>query len=526
MNGSIKNQSGAAAIWFVFVAFAILGMGALGVEGARYITEKAHLGDVMEATAVAVSESDDIRSDKSNNGDFKPEQRRRVEKVAKAWIGYLIPDKKSIDVTVSRTKDTTIRNKNGQCVKGFDGKCIQRTVHKYLISSKTTLESWMHMKAVPSFKETQVVYNNATAARVRVDFEPVDVVFVADFSGSMNQPKKDPRLPRLKTAINDVTSLIFEATKELQEKHDTADFKIEDSSFAFVPFTKRIIVKNGSDFYCASMLRPKSNSDFVRPMLEQEFSYLGTLKNKKKRNKWMTENGYSSYEKQVMETYLNYAWKGYGSFYKPLDCNRGSGSWRCNSAYSDHISYRESATKLQLTTDYVLSTPMKIGNSSFRTKGYCSTNYWGQPRYYNIDRVALANKQQLVDFNNQIKSMTADGGTDMYQGLLAAPGQFHGAKNKNRFIFVLSDGDENTDSFKKLVKNGLCKTMRNQLSVNDKGESVKFEMFVIGLQFSNKKDWAYRECFGKHIYEVQDLRNLKDVIMELLSSTTSYNVER
>ena len=121
--------------------------------------------------------------------------------------------------------------------------------------------------------------------------------------------------------------------------------------------------------------------------------------------------------------------------------------------------------------------------------------------------------------------MRVGGGTDMYQGLLAAPHQFHDAKNKNRFIFVLSDGDENNDSFKQLVNNGLCKTLRKELGKNSKGESVKFEMFVIGLKFRNN-DKAYKDCFGKHIYEVKDLDKLKDVIMELLSTTTSYNVER
>ncbi|MDC5818718.1 pilus assembly protein [Vibrio europaeus] len=508
----MKTQSGSAAIWFVFVAFAILGMGALGVEGSRYITEKAHLGDAMEATAIAVSESDNIRGNSSKDKFDE----NKAKSIATAWVNYLVPDNKASTFNVSREKREEIIVPGGK---------VKRTVYHYKIDSSITQKSWMHMNGVPSFGETQTVYNKATAARIRTDFEPVDVVFVADFSGSMKQHK---RLYNLKKSIRSVTETIFSATQKL--KINNKD--VNDSSFGFIPFTKRIVVEKNGKYYCSSMLRSNPGTDYWRPMKDILLSDIATGRK---------ENSYWGTEWWVMDTYVKYARSGSGSWVMPLDCNHGEWHWskergwfQCRAPYGDHIDYHYTANNLQLSKNYELSTPIEMRKGSrLRWSSYCSDLFNSKPRYHNIDRVELKQPSELHSFNRQVEAMARDsrgrenpkGGTDMYQGLLAAPGQFEGATNKNRFIFVLSDGAENNSSFKKLVDQGLCKTLRKELSTNEQGEHVKFEMFVIGLKFKNN-DQAYKDCFGKHIYSVDDLKTLKDVIMELLSNTTSYNVER
>ena len=211
---------------------------------------------------------------------------------------------------------------------------------------------------------------------------------------------------------------------------------------------------------------------------------------------------------------------GKGSRHLRLDMNQNAGGYRRN------IDYHRTANELQLGPELDLITPIRTGNSSYKKahQNFCSTSRT-TPAHYMIPRAELKQQSDINSFNQKISRMRIGGGTDMYQGLLAAPHQFYGAKNKNRFIFVLSDGKENNDSFKQLVNNGLCKTLRKELSTNDQGEHVKFEMFVIGLKFKNDAQ-AYKDCFGKHIYEVQDLKKLREVILELLSSTTSYNYNR
>ncbi|SON51895.1 pilus assembly protein [Vibrio tapetis] len=502
---SLKKQSGAAAIYFVFIAIAILSMGALGVEGSRYITEKAHLGDVMEATAIAVSESDEIRDEAGFD-------QKRATKTATAWVNYLVPDNKGADFTVSREKHTY---KKEVKPKVF----VERTVHHYKIDSTTTQDSWMYMKGLPSFDKQQKVYNKATAARVRTDFEPVDVVFVSDFSGSM---KNYNRIGNLKKAIKSVTTTIFDATQELKQKHPNET--INDSSFGFVPFSKRIVVRKGDKFFCSSLLLGKKLSIFDRPRGNNTFD---SLVSSSDRERWYKDNRFTSEERRVSEKYVT--WARSRSYYRVLglDCNHGSGcrsGW--NDEFRDHIDYRRTAKEIQLSDELKLMTPLKLGSSVTKTanESFCSTRS-STPAHYMLERVEMNSSTQLSKFNNDINKMRIGGGTDMYQGLLAAPQQLYRGKNKNRFIFVLSDGEENNNSFKKLVNNGLCENIRNELSTNEKGEAVKFEMFVIGLKFNNKAQ-AYKDCFGKHIYEVKDLSKLKDVIMELLSTTTSYNVER
>lgn len=493
----IKQQKGAAAIYFVFVAVGILGLGALGVEGSRYITEKAHLGDTMEATAIAVAESDDLRDD----AHFDQQQ---AKKIASAWVDYLMPDNKKKEFVVSREKEVFEKEVSGQKVT--------RTIHRYKLASTTTHDSWMAMSGVPSFEKQQKIFNKATAARVRTDFEPVDVVFVSDFSGSMS---KHNRVKNLKYAISEVTKVIYEGTQELKKKHPGE--KINDSSFGFVPFSKRVVFKEGNDYLCSSMLLPPKLTRYSRPRFQQNFSALVSM-GSKEREKWYKKDSvkYSSNEKYVMEKYIS--WARTGS--RRIDSN-----YSRNNGFNSHISYYRTATELQLDPNNLkLMTPMKMGQRNMKTERYCTTDS-STPAHYVIDRVVMSKKEEMEAFNNKIKPMRVGGGTDMYQALLVAPSQFHGAINKNRFVFVLSDGNENNHSFEYLVNNGLCETIRDKMAVNANGEPIKFEMFVIGLKFNNDAQ-EYKDCFGKRIYTVNDLSRLKDVIMELLSSTTSYNVER
>lgn len=498
MTKKLQRQQGVASIYFVFVAAAIMGVSVLALEGARYIGDKARLGDVMEAAAVAVSESDDL-------SDNKPFDRQQAKVVAESWVGYLVPDAKTSEVTIDRSKKTY------QIQVPF-GLPLIRTLHSYQLSGSTLKESWLSMQGLPSFERQQNIANGASAARIRTDFDPVDVVFVSDFSGSM----QGDRIRELKKAILSVTTTIFNATEKLKEKHPRD--KVADSSFGFVPFTSRIVVERNSKYYCGSMLRPPHHSKYEKPMLEPAFSRMGRM-HQWELERWFDKEGYNSAQRHVAKQYINSA-KEFGT---SLDCNRGERN--CRSTFWDHISYPHTASELQLLEQYQLSTPMEIGHDEFKTYLYCGSS-GNQPNFYTINRKPLDSKKSLNEFNQLIFPMKAAGGTHMYQGLLAAPGQFEHATNKNRFIFVLSDGEENTISFQRLVQNGLCDNIRREMAQNAKGEATKFEMFVIGLQFNNKNDWAYRQCFGKHIYEVRDLNKLNEIIMELLSSTASYNVER
>ncbi|MEZ8096371.1 pilus assembly protein [Photobacterium swingsii] len=498
-----RKQKGSAVVYFVFIAGAILGAGALAIEGSRYITEKAHLGDTMEAASVAVSESDDIRDENSFNES-------QAKEIASAWVDYLMPDNKKKEFTVSRTKE--------EYKKEVSGQQVVRTVHHYNLASTTTHDSWMSMYGLPSFEKQQRIFNKATAARVRTDFEPVDVVFVSDFSGSMSSFK---RVDNLKYAIKEVTKTIFDGTQELKKKHPGEN--INDSSFGFVPFSKRVVFKKGSSYFCSSLLLPPKNSSYDRPRFEQDFSKLASF-GWRKRDEWYRDikrnPPYTQNEIDIMDKYIS--WAKSGNYYRVTNLDYNTTN---NGGYFNHIDYQRTASEIQLDSGNLkLMTPMKMGQNNLRTDWLCSVKS-RNPAHHVIERVTMSKQKDIDGFNDAIKPMRVGGGTDMYQALLAAPSQFYNAINKNRFIFVLSDGDENNDSFKKLVNKGLCTNIRNKMKINKNGESINFEMFVIGLKFTPHGN-SYNTCFGKHIYTVNDLSKLKDVIMELLSSTTSYNIER
>ena len=167
----INSQKGAAAIWYVFVMGVMMSFGALGIEGARYITKKARLGDGLEAAAIAVSTADRVNQDFSLN---------RVKPVAENWIKHYINDSTKLELEIKR-KDENKINKDNMLTP------YEVSYFRYDITAKTKHKSWFNFNSWASFDPDVVIANTGTSGRIKGGHEPVDLVFVADFSGSMRE---------------------------------------------------------------------------------------------------------------------------------------------------------------------------------------------------------------------------------------------------------------------------------------------------------------------------------------------------
>ena len=173
--------------------------------------------------------------------------------------------------------------------------------------------------------------------------------------------------------------------------------------------------------------------------------------------------GFTHTDVNHMESFIMASgeWKGAGK--PPLDSNKGT-----HAPYKDHIDLNATARDIQTGPEYKFSTAMNMNANGtiHEVDSYCPRDYkTKEPFFHTIAQKEYANKNALKEFNGAIAGMSANGGTHMYHGLLAAPAQFYNAKNKHRFIIVLSDGEESSWTFYNLAKKGMCKTLKNPYQV-------------------------------------------------------------
>ncbi|EAW8017526.1 protein TadG, associated with Flp pilus assembly [Salmonella enterica] len=179
----IHEQHGAYAVSCAMLFPFLFGMLSLALEGSRYITERARLSDAMEQAALALTAE--------NNGAGQP----RNSVLAKHYFSaYMRHDK--------RVYEPTIR-----VFTGFGATGQQLEYVEYRVSGSTGQDSWLTSSFFPSFPERVDIGDNGAARKFRSN---IDVVFAADFTGSMNDPLPDGGIK-----IDALKSIVLMLSREL-----------------------------------------------------------------------------------------------------------------------------------------------------------------------------------------------------------------------------------------------------------------------------------------------------------------------
>lgn len=526
-----NSQTGAAAIYFVFILIAITGMAALSIEGGRYISSKARLGDGLEAASIAVSTQVNVR-----DKHFKSQP---AKDVARNWLSHYITDAKNITVGVNPSVKEDFYNISHT-------KKTELSYFRYELNATITHESWFKFSELPSFDKKVNVTNTGVAGRMLAQGGG-DFVFVADFSESMDdddEPNgKDNDLEKfdnMRAVVKALTTKIYDADTQ--------------STFGFIPFAKRIVIKRNNRFYCVSTLKSPANSDFeyIRGggrFYSKNYDYFdfsnlmrtvykdknGEGKGKIEREKMFNRYGFTDQQKSIARNYVRWLTE-YDD--KDDDCDedddydRNDKSWgKCskmpfrigNNTHIDyntiynHIDVARTAREISIEKEPMFYAPMPYDKKRNRFDLYDDDDdeiaferYCGDDdiEFYNLERRGFKNKEELNRrFIKPIKDMDdEDGGTDMYQGLLAAPHQFYGSTAKNRYIIVLSDGGENNTMFSELVNHGMCDNIRKALQ--RKSSHTAHEAKLIYVKFpasshdygtNGKTEAAYQQCFDHTI---------------------------
>jgi tight adherence protein G len=180
---SIKRQKGVAGIWLGFTLVPIMGFTFWAVEGTRYVQEYNRLGDANEAAAMAMTIQD--------NPD-------NAEQLAKDYLQSYVRDIDSMSIVYERTTEED---------------SDQDEFVQYSLTTSTSHKSWFTSTFIPSFDEQVNLGGKAVAKKYSTYLgdNNIDIVFVADFSGSMGSKWNDSasssnrKIDDLQYAINEVS---------------------------------------------------------------------------------------------------------------------------------------------------------------------------------------------------------------------------------------------------------------------------------------------------------------------------------
>lgn len=490
---SKRKQRGAAGIYLVLALIPVLSMTFLAIEGTRYVQTQNRLGDAAEAAAFAVALQARGTSPSSND--------KVLSEFAKHYIREYVQDSRIDDadflLEVRLSKDNP----------------EQGLYDQYLVDVKTTHQSWYSSEWIPSFQRTEKVGNTATARNYLELFggKEADLIFISDFSGSMNS---NGRIQSLKKAIKDISTGILSTNDGDKMTH----------RIGFIPFNLRTIERQDNTLYCKTYLEYNQDSP--------------------------AGSGYASFGEVDWMTW---------ALQSQTTANRcASASWNCPSGtqqshakMAHYISRnnRSDADKglpdrlhwvdLDKTLVSLFDEDKHAYAGDFRAQaanlfgsniGLC-LNSDSAGKWANFESIELTDNQSEID---KVQSMHAAGKTSAYQGILGSTKMMMRGKPKDfdqlededqerynkriKMFLIISDGQENPwqDTLEKLVDKEMCSKMLDYFTHDEESPAY---MGVIGLDFKASNHKAFKNCVGEdNIIDIDNADDLLDAILEMLQS--------
>lgn len=202
---SIRKQSGHAAILFAMMIPAFFGIFTLASDGARALQSKARLEDASEVAVLAIAAHNADNSGSSSGSAIN-------KQIARDWIGQYMQDMQAIsDIKITKLSCNDIT----ECKEGLENG--ESRYFQYEIIAKTSHLSWFPGNdSTAGFGESFDVAGAATARKFQS--ESVDVMFVSDFSGSMDWKWSGGNSNSRK--YQDLITIIGDVIKELKKFND------------------------------------------------------------------------------------------------------------------------------------------------------------------------------------------------------------------------------------------------------------------------------------------------------------------
>lgn len=489
----IKNRTGAILIPFIVLLPFFIALLFLSFEISQFLQKKAKLSDAIEQATLALT---------VENNDLPDEvqSRKNIDLVTQYSRTYL-PLENFLEPKIN------IENNCGQLV--YNAKITMSYFAKFL--SQTAMTNKI---------TTISTEDNGAARKYIVTEKPelTDVVFVADYSGSMNDHfDKDSSDKSKKEVLADIFSRL----------HTTIFENKYINTIGFVPFTwgtKNVETNNGvSKTYCHFPFVPKKHR-FARDYLRQyspanlkqflkpeSFHYVENIEYGK-----LSDDSYNQIKNEISTSGIEFLDRTYNindtfTIFKIIEKNID---------YDKTIqSISNKYGKINIPINDVLGNGFCLQSSNNRTLKFDEAN------------------DENITYSLGEKT---DGGTLVSSGILAANNVFKEKNSTNKKLMViLSDGDdsnptnseisneeEDKDRYhitQELISEGMCEAIA--------GNNIRMVFIAIGYEPEANKNSEYfidwEKCVGKeNFYLAKNAHQLETELQQILERTSSSEVGR
>ncbi|WP_217521567.1 TadE/TadG family type IV pilus assembly protein [Vibrio metschnikovii] len=438
---SMQRQSGHAAILFALMIPVLFGVFALGTDGARAVQDKARLLEAVEVASLAVA---------GQGSDNKV--------LAKSYLQYYFPLAKINDADITINK---INCEDNPACQGQD-----RRFFEYQVSARISQPTWFPGNdAIIGFGADYKVYDGSVTRKYHS--ETVDVVLVADYSGSMAWPwngdgtQVSANNPIRYSMMNDIMVQIAGELDKFNEYVQGGN--------------KNRLAITGFDNFTQ-----KRNPVNIQQMLH--FDHLIC-------NSSHACHTNCSYNNQNPKRLICVPWTARSGF----DTSDVDEAATVNNIFNtNHWPHSTSILTTELASEY-------------RPLSY----------FYDIELT-----DDFAGIKSEINSFVIRGsaisGTSSYAGIIRGAQMAQAGTNPRRLIIILSDGEDNfTNTTNKLISAGLCSTILNTLnSQND----VQARMVAVGFAYDINAYPQMKNCVGEeNVFSAKNPEDIKNKILELIT---------
>lgn len=469
---SMSRQRGHAVLMFALLLPLSWGLFTLAIDGSRAMQNKARLGDAVEVSALALA---------SHNSEDVKANRELVTR----YIDTYVVDKDSIErIDIERT----------ECKASDQHECDGGTrYNEYALKVVTKHSPWLPAaEGTVGFSGSYDLGHSGLARKYQGD--SIDISFVVDYSGSMNDTwKRKKKYIMMRGIVNDVLT-------ELKSHQDTVLTPIRVS---LVPYSVYTVKPTPPDPLAGLSSCSSEDLDSCQSQC--------SIAEQSCKNKcspwpfgWTCREECSSAAKDCENDCEDEHGSGGGTLIRIVD----------------ELHYRNSS----LSSIDTSKTVARLWDNNAENHGMiCNSAYRGDdyPSDFKFKNVAFTDK--FSDISNAMNGFRPNGGTASFQGIIKSAQYFKELQSPNprQLMIILSDGEDNKKStVKDLVNKGMCSKIKQELDgrITDNGRPVNFQMAFVGFDYRVSDNVALKDCVGEeNIYDAADPDELLDIILNLIS---------
>jgi tight adherence protein G len=449
----LNNQRGVAALFYIMLVPPLFGLYSLGTDGALMIQKKARMNEALESATLAVAAKNDPNEDPNpDSGDEFMGSAVNLT-LAEAYVAQYMGTATDIPYIKVIKRDC---EDIPECVEAIspDSENPGQRYYQYEVLASATHET-VH-KNTDTITVSEYSVSSSSKAE-KYQGLPVDVVFVADFSGSMADPWDDGdyvdgEKPKKHIALKET---IESVTDELQKYNDLYPTSTKHR-VAIVPYSYKTVTKSGGSYCLSDQLRYTSGGDV---------DFIGTISNA------FTDTGNCTSLSDA-----NFYDVGFG----------GSDGRNSFSGFNSKV-------------------------AAFETGGY-TASYQGLLKAAQRADANSGNPRRLIIILSDGKdkggvsgtSYSNNSGNDLIAKELYGANAIEGSNN----VYLCDKIRNQLDSMSSTV----------QLSGKTVTMSVKSTIAVIGFDYDVDTNIGLKTCAGEqNVYEAQNADEIKSKILELIS---------